>query len=106
MSVTMPLKYVGAEIGSLYQIVDQDSGLNGKVLEVTQYNKDVTDDRKVTLTGVDGDVLYNRKGFGYWMGGTVQPSGNVSGTSTFGWGTGGTQANINTAIYGSQFVWW
>lgn len=106
ISVTLPLKYVGAEIGSLFQVFDEDSGLGGKVLEVTGYEKDVTEQRNVVLSGIDGDVLYNRKGYGYWMGGTVQPSGNVSGTSTFGWGTGGTMAGINQQTYGSQFVWW
>lgn len=106
ISVTVPLKHVGAEIGSLFRVTDPDSGLDGKVIEVTQYSKDISDDRKVVLSGVDGDILYNRKGYGYWMGGLVLPSGPVSGTSTGGCGTAGTVANINMSIYGSQFVWW
>lgn len=106
IALTVTAKHSGVGLGSLFNVVDPDSGLNNKVVEVVAYSKDFTDERKIQLECIDGESVYSRRGYGQWMGGTVQPSGAVSGTSTFGWGTGGTQANINAAIYGSQFVWW
>ena len=106
IELVVSLAHSGVELGSLFVVQDQDSGLSNKVVEITQYEKDFAESRKITFRGIDGESVYSRKGFGQWMGGTVLPSGNVSGTSTFGWGTAGTQANINMAIYGSCFVWW
>ncbi len=106
VEVRVPLKYAGAGLGSLYSITDPDSGLVAKTFEITEYSKDFTEGRDITFRGIDGDSIYNRRGFGFWMAGTLIPSGVVSGTSTLGWGTSGTQANINTAVFGSMFSWW
>lgn len=103
---TTPLKYAGAELGSLFKVTDADTMLNEKVVELTGYQKDFLDERTIAWEGMDGDAVYLRKGYGFWMNGTDMPSGNVSGTSTFGWGTSGTQANINTVVYGTMFSWW
>jgi hypothetical protein len=93
-------------LGSIFSITDTDSGLSSKIVELTSYRKDFSEDRTIEFEGADGAVLYNRKGFGYWGPGTVLPGVPVSGTSTFGWGTNGTVNNINGTIFGSCFSWW
>jgi hypothetical protein len=100
------LKYAGVGLGSIFFISDTDSGLSSKVVELTGYRKDFSEDRTVEFEGADGGALYNRKGFGYWGPGTALPGVAVSGTSTFGWGTNGTVSNINGTYYGSFFAWW
>jgi len=106
IDLTVSMKHAGVDLGSLFNVIDADSGLNNKTVEIVAFEKDFMEERKVTFHCIDGESVYSRKGYGQWMGGTVQPSGNVSGTSTLGWGTSGTQANINTSIYGSCWVWW
>jgi hypothetical protein len=104
--VTVPLNYAGVGLGSLFHVTDVDSGLDGKVVELVGYRKDFAEERTVEFDAIDGNSLYNRKGFGYWGPGTVLPGVPVSGTSTFGWGTNGTVNNINGTFYGSCFNWW
>ena len=101
----VPLKYAGVGLGSVFAISDTDSGLSSKIVELTGYRKDFSEDRTIEFEGADGAVLYNRKGFGYYEDGTT-PGALVSGTSTAGVGTNGTVNNINETYFGSTFVWW
>jgi hypothetical protein len=102
----VPLKYAGVGLGSIFFISDVDSGLAARIVELTAYRKDFSEDRTIEFEGADGGALYNRKGFGYWGPGTALPGVAVSGTSTFGWGTNGTVNNINGTYFGSFFAWW
>ncbi len=102
----VPLKYAGVGLGSLFQITDTDSGLSEKIVELVGYRKDFSEDRTITFDAVDGNTLYNRKGFGFWGPGVSLPGVAVSNTSTFGWGPVGTVYNINETFYGSFFTWW
>lgn len=106
IDLTVSMKHVGVDLGSLFNVIDADSGLNNKTVEIVSYEKDFVEERKVNFHCIDGEAVYSRKGYGQWMSGTVQPSGMVSGTSTWGWGTSGTMAGINTSLYGTMFVWW
>lgn len=105
IELTVSLLHSGLELGTLMSVSDPDSGFSGKIVEIIGYDKDFTESRKVTLNCVDGESIYSRKGFGQWASGPTLPSGPVTGTSTFGWGTSGTMANIDVSTYGSMFVW-
>lgn len=101
----VPLKYAGVGLGSVYQLTDVDSGLSSKTVELTAYRKDFSEERTIEFEGVDGESLYNKKGFAQHDIGTTIPR-TVTGTNTSGWGTNGTVSNINGTLYGSVFVWW
>lgn len=105
VKLTVPLSQSGVAIGSLFRVTDVDSGLAGKVVEVTSFEKDFSENRSITIGCIDGDTVYVRKGFGLWEDGTLMTE-VVTGTSSMGWGTSGTMTNINATQYGSQFVWW
>jgi hypothetical protein len=105
IDLSVSMKHAGVNLGTLLVVNDPDSGLSNKVVEVVGYTKDFTDGRKIDFSCIDGESVYSRKGFGQWMSGASLPSGDVSGTSTFGFGTSGTMANINVSTYGTQFTW-
>lgn len=105
ISFTTNLNRVGWDIGTLLRLTDPNSGISNRILQVVGFNKDWTN-KTIEFETLDGDSLYQRKGFAFWDDGTVLPGVAVSGTSTAGWGTNGTVNNINSTIYGSQFSWW
>lgn len=109
LSITVPLKYAGALIGSLYSLQDPDTTTGTKIVEITQYSKDFSESKNVTLSGVDAEALYFRKGYAYWGTRTVLPGEAVTSASDSGWGVNGpngTTPNINVDIHGTSFVWW
>jgi hypothetical protein len=103
---TTNINKLGVDIGTLFRITDPNSGLNDKIVQVIGYRKD-WQNRTIDFECYDGEALYQRRGYAYWEDGTlsVLPDGTISGTSTAGWGTTDWQG-INTAIYGTSFVWW
>lgn len=106
VTFSTPLNYIGVGMGSLLSITDVDAGVNGKLVQIVGYDKDVSEGRTCRFEAIDGEALFRRKGYCYWGRGTSLPGETVSGTSNSGWGTQGTVHNINTTIYGTQFVWW
>lgn len=106
MSFTVPLKYAGAGIGSLYTVTDADSGIGGKTVEIIQYEKDFTENKKVEFKALDAEALYLRKGFAKWGTGIVLPGNVVNTNSISGWGSNGTCPGIDTTYCGTCFVWW
>ncbi len=105
ISFTTNLNKIGLDIGTLLSFSDANSGMSNKIVQVIGVDKD-WESRSIEFQAFDGEALWQRRGFAYWMGGTSFGTGGlVSGTSTSGWGTSGTQANINSAIYGSCFTW-
>lgn len=105
ISFSTPLNKVGIEIGDLYQITDPNSLLNAKLVQVVGYTKGWTD-KTIQFDALDAETVYQRKGFAFWGTTGTLPGDVVNNSSISGWGTGGTQANINQSLYGSQFSWW
>ena len=105
VSFTTNLNQVGLEIGTLVTITDVNSGVTGKVVQVVGFDKDWTN-KIITFDCLDGESLFQRKGFSYWGTTGTLPGDAVSNSSVSGWGTAGTVANINSSLYGSQFSWW
>lgn len=104
LNVTVPLSRLGADVGSLYAVVDNDLYTAAKAFEVIGWNKAYADSRTIRLEMWDGEALYAQKGYAKWEHGTLLTE-VVSGTSLSGWGTMGTVNNINLAFYGSVFSW-
>lgn len=104
ITLDVPLTRLGADIGSLYAINDDDAALSSRVFEIVGWRKSFVDERLVRLEAWDGDKLYKQKGFAKWEDATSLTA-VVSGTSTSGWGTSGTVNNINTSFFGSYFSW-
>jgi hypothetical protein len=105
VSFSTPINKAGIEIGDLYQITDPNSLLNSKLIQIIGYTKGWTD-KTIQFDALDAESVYSRKGFSFWGTTGTLPGDTVSNSSRSGWGTGGTQANINQSIYGSQFSWW
>jgi hypothetical protein len=95
---------VGYDIGTLLQITDPNSGLSSKTVQIVGYSKNWSN-KTIEFQCLDAETLYQRRGYAQWEG-DASLTNIVSGTSTSGWGVGGTVNNINSTIYGSQFVWW
>lgn len=119
--LTLPLNHLGIDIGSLYTIQDVDirPGLIGsKTIQITQYEKDISDSRDVHITGWDADSLYQRRGFAFWDSGTALPAGTGGTLNTAIWGSTlhglnwytsgaeGTAPGINNNIFGTCFSFW
>jgi hypothetical protein len=105
ISFTTNLNHVGLDIGTLLNITDVNSGISGKIVQVVGFDKDWTE-KTITFDCLDGESLFQRKGFSYWGTTGTLPGDTVSNSSISGWGTAGTVANINGSLYGSQFSWW
>jgi len=104
LELTVPLSQVGLDVGSLVTVTDADLGYSGKEFEVTGWSKDFDKERNVSLSLLDANALYRQRGYARWEDATSLTA-TVSGTSTSGWGTNGTVANINVPVYGQRFVW-
>lgn len=102
---TTNLNYLGYQIGTLVQITDPNSGLLAKTVQVTGFQKS-WQNKTIDFEAIDGEALYQLKGFAFWGTTGTLPGDAVSNSSISGWGTNGTQPNINSALYGSQFSWW
>jgi hypothetical protein len=98
------LNKVGYDLGTLLSVSDVNSGLSNKIVQLVSFQKD-WENKTIDWNALDAESLYMRRGFAFWMGGTTLPGEAVSGTSISGWGTNGTVTNINTTIFGTQFVW-
>lgn len=104
LELETPLSQAGLDVGSLVAVNDRDLGYTDKAFEVIGWSKDFAQDRKVTLKLIDANALYSQRGYARFEDATSLTA-TVTGTSTSGWGTNGTVANINGTIYGQRFVW-
>jgi hypothetical protein len=111
ISITTPMKYAGMDLGALVSVTDDDMVLDGQIIQLIDYTKGFGNSNTITFKGLDGTALWSQKGWARWedgtsAGGTDIIVSAVSGTSTSGWGASGTVNNIDTTLYGTQFVWW
>jgi hypothetical protein len=104
LKLTIPLNRLTTDVGTMLAVMDSDQYGSAKVFEVVGWRKDFSSSREMVLDMWDGEALYSQRGYARWEG-DASLTNAVSGTSTSGWGTNGTVHNINTAFYGTQFVW-
>lgn len=108
---TTSLQEAGRELGSLVTITETDTGMVSQKVQLVGYSKGFSSSKKVKFDALDGESLFNQRGYASWEGDNdldapVGPPLPAEGTSTSGWVASGTVLVINETKYGTAFNWW